>query len=468
MQYKGKTRIELTDVNTGEVEVHEDENMVTNVLSDFFSHNIEGMLFYISTYGSDMNGNMFPICKNAIGGILLFADPINEDANAYYAPSANPCTGYASNDVNATANVMRGSMNLTETTELSNGYKFVWDFATSQANGTISCVALTHKMGGIGYMGDTYDNNSKRWQMKDLGVGGDVKGVTAYINTVEVNFEGGYFITIGLNTSNKIIIRKIRKAYRRVGLNDTLLESQLTVLEENEITPTSFIMPNPSNNSGYYDFFDGQDGFWYGFWHDSNSSGNASIKWIKIKKSDFSFSEGTWTIDNAAIFAAGYRYGYDTSPSRNTYCVLFRGYLYMMANDKKSVYKINIHNTADVTKIALGFTSNYSSPGASSSRGQIYMARIGDWIVGSDFRIDTNDKVYKTANSMPFAYTATPLFQYGPFLFSYGAYSYNSYSYHKELFLLTPYLATINNLDTSVIKTADKTMKITYTITEAD
>ena len=30
----------------------------------------------------------------------------------------------------------------------------------------------------------------------------------------------------------------------------------------------------------------------------------------------------------------------------------------------------------------------------------------------------------------------------------------------------TPYLATINNLSTSVIKTADKTMKITYTIEE--
>lgn len=34
------------------------------------------------------------------------------------------------------------------------------------------------------------------------------------------------------------------------------------------------------------------------------------------------------------------------------------------------------------------------------------------------------------------------------------------------LFDYTPYLATINNLDTPVIKTADKTMKITYTITE--
>lgn len=42
----------------------------------------------------------------------------------------------------------------------------------------------------------------------------------------------------------------------------------------------------------------------------------------------------------------------------------------------------------------------------------------------------------------------------------------NVYNLYRELFLITPYLATINNLGTPVIKTADKTMKITYTITE--
>ena len=34
---KGKTRIELTDVHTGEVEVIEEENMVTNALQHIFN-----------------------------------------------------------------------------------------------------------------------------------------------------------------------------------------------------------------------------------------------------------------------------------------------------------------------------------------------------------------------------------------------------------------------------------------------
>ena len=45
----------------------------------------------------------------------------------------------------------------------------------------------------------------------------------------------------------------------------------------------------------------------------------------------------------------------------------------------------------------------------------------------------------------------------------------NSYSPYNGLYLFvrTPYLATINNLSTPVTKTSDRTMKVTYTITEA-
>ena len=37
MQLKGITRIELTDIHTGEVETYENHNMVTNALRDIFT-----------------------------------------------------------------------------------------------------------------------------------------------------------------------------------------------------------------------------------------------------------------------------------------------------------------------------------------------------------------------------------------------------------------------------------------------
>ena len=59
---KGITEIELTDVRTGEKEKYTETNLVTNAIADFFSHNIDGMLFTINGNTNDLNGNMLPLC----------------------------------------------------------------------------------------------------------------------------------------------------------------------------------------------------------------------------------------------------------------------------------------------------------------------------------------------------------------------------------------------------------------------
>ena len=54
---KGITEIELTDVYTGKAEKYKETNLVTNAMADFFSHNINGMLFTIEGNTNDLNGN---------------------------------------------------------------------------------------------------------------------------------------------------------------------------------------------------------------------------------------------------------------------------------------------------------------------------------------------------------------------------------------------------------------------------
>ena len=83
-----------------------------------------------------------------IGGILLFSEALAEDEELLYESSDNLPVAYASNNVNSTANLARGSLNLTESMALSNGYKFVWEFTPNQGNGTIAAVALTSALGG--------------------------------------------------------------------------------------------------------------------------------------------------------------------------------------------------------------------------------------------------------------------------------------------------------------------------------
>lgn len=165
MAFKGKSIIELTDVNTGEVEVHEDENMVTNALATVFSELANGIIYglgYRSCGNWALNFNrhskfgMLPVYGYGIGGILLFEAPQTEDPNHIYPKGTDVLTGYAGNIVNsAQADNKLGSMDLQNSGPVENGYKFVWDFTTEQANGIISCLALTTGASGRIGLGNT-------------------------------------------------------------------------------------------------------------------------------------------------------------------------------------------------------------------------------------------------------------------------------------------------------------------------
>lgn len=143
---KGTTRIELTDVNTGEVETYQNSNMVTNALRDI-----------LKPLGLSKRPNRFlnefvPYYEKLLGGILCFDREIPENADEYYPPADANLVGCASHGMqNNTKNTFRGGFNQTESeVNLKDRYvKYVYDFATSQANGTIASICLTHKNGGL-------------------------------------------------------------------------------------------------------------------------------------------------------------------------------------------------------------------------------------------------------------------------------------------------------------------------------
>ena len=91
------------------------------------------------------------------------------------------------------------------------------------------------------------------------------------------------------------------------------------------------------------------------------------------------------------------------------------------------------------------------------------MSIINDIIVAYDFEIDVNDHVIPLFAGEHCGNVSTPFFQYKEYVFAWGGAYLNQYRY---TWLLTPYLATICNLSQAVVKNADKTMKITYTLTE--
>lgn len=295
-RYTGNLVIELEDQNTGNVETVSETNMVTNAVNDILGVNPMGVMYKAGGQYDDSltwNDALLPICPNMIGGILLFPGSITEQADNIYLPSTNLPVAYASNDVNATANTKRGSMNLTESMKLTDGYKFVWEFTPSQGNGTITAVGLTSKQGGANAYGSEVAVDSTLLQIKKVSLDDGDGFINDLFRTVTVDFENAKLYSLGY-ASNTVTIKRYRIPVFDIGLNEKLDDSTL-VLEDTTVLQCSTFHFYGSYTP-YGIFMDGGDGYWYGFANQGNSSGSATVLWIKIKKSDYTFTEGSWTL----------------------------------------------------------------------------------------------------------------------------------------------------------------------------
>lgn len=155
MPIHGHTKIELTSQTTGEVETIEKDNIVTNAVSQIFN----AFNGYGPPAGGQRNGEYgstsdksWELPESLYGGILLYDTALGSDPDTLFAPpEANLVGSGVPKVLNNGKGLQRGSFNTTESkTDLKNGVvTFVYDFATSQANGTIASVCLTSRYGGF-------------------------------------------------------------------------------------------------------------------------------------------------------------------------------------------------------------------------------------------------------------------------------------------------------------------------------
>lgn len=457
----GHMKIELTNETTGDVQTVEEDNMVTEALGDIFSIDPMGIFYRTTSDGPSLiwNSGMIPLCPNAVGGILLFPSKLAEDKSLVFPPANNLPTAYASNAVNSSTNVARGSLNATESTKLDNGYRFVWEFTPSQGNGKIAAAALTSAKGGLNVFGSTGGSNTVFTKIKDISVTKASAALKRILfQAVELQFDKEILISMTFESS-AVKIRKYHIPIWSIGLNELLNGYGVTLLEEKAITCSTFKALG-TGTPYYYNFLDGHDGYWYGF---ANTSGSGTMYWVKISKTDYSMTEGKWTLTGVKPFPVGSFYP-DTCDERLTRSVIRNGYLYVPATAKTGIYKINLANSADVELIAFGFTSGSKMLDDSTGSG-LYLTLVNDLIIGWDFILTSDDKVIKIAGQTRLEGAATPLFQYKEFLFTWVS---NVGTETLTAYLINPYLVTINNLSETLEKTTEMTMKITYELTEAE
>lgn len=142
---KGHAKIELTNVKTGEVKVVEEDNLITNFLRDSLQYNPfgESLLEFVnheSVKPSTLIDALF-------GGILLFDKKLEEDPDKYRMPKGVLTIGQGNMNAYTGEGLTFGSYNSSESYMPSKfitgqSIKKVWDFSTSQANGSIGCICL--------------------------------------------------------------------------------------------------------------------------------------------------------------------------------------------------------------------------------------------------------------------------------------------------------------------------------------
>ena len=448
---KGKTIIELTDVKTKKKEVLKDDNLVTDVLEKILTLNPNGLLTNIN------KDTFYPIVEKIVGGILLFKDKITEDKNTSFVSTSNECIGYAGQVEGVQENPLQGSFNKQESKATSNGYKFVWDFGTSKANGKISSVCLTNAKAGGGYFGTKSNGETNRIKLgedKYLIKDKDTEMKKKYVNVVEANFEENFIVSIVPESDHLRIIKS------REPLLNFRLDDSLSFLNEKNITETKIKYKKSYGTYGVCVYVDAEN---YYLLKTSTSGGNTNVTKLKINKANNSIEETEFTLENVKIENIG-GYSLDYDYYRTIKSVLRGGYVYAVSTDEKYVVKFAINNPVDVTKIEPKFTLKTGSVSSHTTGCGMYI--LGDMIIGTNFTIDKNDKVTEIAQSDLSTIECIPL-SYGPFLLGYFANGESSGDKYlrKVLYLITPYSATINNLSKTVEKTADKTMKITYYLT---
>lgn len=431
----GHTKIELKDEKTGEVQVVEKDNMITNAMASILG--IAPTIF--ST--QELNSEFFPLNNLGIGGILLFQESLDESVNNTIIPSeeANTIIGYASNDINSGTDTKRGSRNLTESAKLDNGYKFVWDFTTSQANGQISSLGLTHAGTGKNPLSSNILGGNNSIEItKSI-----TQDLSETLNLYVCDFDWDSNIITAIQTidATHIKISKI-KLYTgniNVGVNDTLRVAYLI----SEVTKE---LPQSIKTDTYWCSSD--DDYYYGYGGGGYST-NEAYMLVRINKSDYTMDEG-FTFNNRTA----YSYMYPSAIK-----IVWKNCFYICSKNI-GIVKIDL-NTKQSSHL-----SNGSYALAIDRRGFLHAGTV---FVKSDFTAISRNLSLSFFTDVTGS-TNEKFVSINPdnnvVISIQGNSSYGTYYTYIQMGVLREYLATINNLDTPVIKTSEQSMKITYTITE--
>lgn len=148
---KGKVKIQLYDKDGKLKKEVNGDNIITNAVNSIINPNVPNYFECYTPVGSRMNPltQYTPIANNTIGGILLFNSDREEDVNHVLPNDVDMLSyiGSAGGVFTSISDKVKGTLNVNETTAITNGYRFVWDFGQGSAF-DLKSLSLTSLDGG--------------------------------------------------------------------------------------------------------------------------------------------------------------------------------------------------------------------------------------------------------------------------------------------------------------------------------
>lgn len=439
---KGKATITLTEAKTGKVISRSVEhNMVTNALRNIFNP-VSYSLLHRFDYSALFNGAL-PMWKNLLSGVMLLGERMEEDADNII-PAAGTIPVATAGDEYAGDNPYRGTLNLAESYPTENGYHFTWDFGTDKANGTIKCVALTSRnFGNAGFHSTDNDGSFvvNPINMENLSLMPETSfeyGQGHYLGT----FEERTHLFMSLDSNGGVVFRKYR------GVDPSALRINDTVGLAQASEPAWTLTVTPAFELKYEErfFLDTEQRIIYFF----GDTEKVSATSMKIQYTGISLDSFTTVVTESVtipVYCTNYYIG-----------AVWKGHIFYLTPDGVGEYDssgqlIKLHN-APFASSTIFFTLGDCLMSQSAS-GYVYCYSWGD--------ISTSTALSRYLFTMPSVDVKPP----------YAAVCMRKlrrpvdpvWKSEAAVTILSPYMATINNLSQPITKTSEHTLKITYDIT---
>ncbi len=456
----GKTTIQLFDKKSGKlIKQVVDKNLVTNLyknmLEDFFK---------LPQLSSCYMNNVSPLVNNTIseffGGLLLLDSQQPEDPDEPYLSNGD-IIGHAY-DTTADTSPYIGTLNQAESGEIVNvGYRWVWDFATDRANGSIRCVCLTNpqfgKFAKSSIIWSTGNGSGNYIWPTISGFRTDWAGIGSYGDVGDYNLMTG-------NNDDYLIGGVTGKLYFQRNSSGTV---EIHVIDHNHLSSISYNESAFAASRALYTlqldandqiFFGYIGGVLYALFYDDS----AATWYLRIYDiADFSTVISSVALDTSTISL------------RVKDWAVFQGYLWCADTTNDKIHKYNMSTgslieSVDVPMLAantyVAFRNMSHKCGIIST---VHDTGSYDTLAFAMF----NGDIYNALACVMSIYddycdhmVASKLTENGEVLYIKHEGS-TSHRYYQNIILNPFTLATINNLATPVVKDNTQTMKVTYEIT---